>query len=192
MTFDVKITSTNFITFALWAQGELIYLYMYVSEVLGYHGGWILTKNGKKLMETLTAAVSFTQKILSAKLVYILCCSTLHLLDLQIFLLPCLKKPERENLEVEQVCGPARRPCKPLFWVFTACKQMKKPRDKMRIHLCCSTTHGRAKLVPHWISRFDQIFTSPASSKTKTDNKFSCVFVWTWRLTKAKLVNNKS
>ena len=27
----------------------------------------------------------------------------------------------------------------------------EKPRDKIRIHLGCSTTHGRAKLVPHWI-----------------------------------------
>ena len=25
----------------------------------------------------------------------------------------------------------------------------KKLRDKMRIHLGCGTTHGRAKLVPH-------------------------------------------
>ena len=24
---------------------------------------------------------------------------------------PCLKKPERENLEVEQACGPASGPC---------------------------------------------------------------------------------
>ena len=27
----------------------------------------------------------------------------------------------------------------------------EKPRDKMRIHLGCSTTHCRVKLVPHWI-----------------------------------------
>ena len=68
----------------------------------------------------------------------------------------------------------------------------EKPRDKMRIHLGCSTTHGRVKLVPHWIPQFHQIFTSSASSKTKTDKKFFCVFVWTWRRAKAKLANNKS
>ena len=44
----------------------------------------------------------------------------------------------------------------------------EKPRDKMRIHLGCSTTHSRVKLVPH----FHQIFTSSAASKTKTDNNF--------------------
>ena len=54
----------------------------------------------------------------------------------------------------------------------------EKPRDKMRSHLGCSTTHGRAKFVPHWIPQFHQIFTSSASS--------------TWRRAKAKLVNNKS
>ena len=42
----------------------------------------------------------------------------------------------------------------------------------MRIHLGCSTTHGRAKLVPHCIPKFHQIFTSTASTKTKTDKKF--------------------
>ena len=68
----------------------------------------------------------------------------------------------------------------------------EKPRDKMRIHLGCSTTHGRAKLVPHWIPQFHQTFSSSASSKTKTDRKFSCVFVRTWGRAKAKLVNNKS
>ena len=56
------------------------------------------------------------------------------------------------------------------LWVFTACKQLEKPRDKMRIHLGCSTTHGRAKLIPH---QFHPIFTSSASSKTKTDMKKS-------------------
>ena len=68
----------------------------------------------------------------------------------------------------------------------------EKPKDKMRIHLGCSTTHSRAKLVPYWILQFHQIFTSSASLKTKTDKKFSCVFVRTWRRAKAKLVNNKS
>ena len=68
----------------------------------------------------------------------------------------------------------------------------EKPKDKMRIHLGCSTTHGRAKLVPYWILQFHQIFTSSASLKTKTDKKFSCVFVRTWTRAKAKLVNNKS
>ena len=68
----------------------------------------------------------------------------------------------------------------------------EKSRDKMRIRLGCSTTHGRPKLVPHWIPQFHQIFTSSASSKTKTDKKFSCVFVRTSRRTKAKLVSNKS
>ena len=28
----------------------------------------------------------------------------------------------------------------------------------MRIHLGCSTTHGRAKLVPHWIPLFPSDF----------------------------------
>ena len=48
------------------------------------------------------------------------------------FLLPCLtlKKPERENLEVEQACRPASGPCKPVFWVFSACKQMKNRETK--------------------------------------------------------------
>ena len=71
----------------------------------------------------------------------------------------------------------------------------EKPRNKMRIHLGCSVTHECAKLVPHWIPQFHQIFTSSsssASSKTKTDKKFSCIFVRTWRRAKAKLVNNKS
>ena len=65
------------------------------------------------------------------------------------------------------------------------------PRDKMRIRFGCSTTHGRAKLVPHWIPQFHQTFSSSAS-KTKTEKKFSCVFVRTRRRAKAKLVNNKS
>ena len=59
----------------------------------------------------------------------------------------------------------------------------------MTIHLGCITTHGRAKPIPH---QFHQIFTSSASSKTKTDKKFFCVFVRTWRKAKAKLANNKS
>ena len=67
----------------------------------------------------------------------------------------------------------------------------EKPRDKMRIHHGCSTTHGRAKFVLHWIPQFHQIFTSSVSSKTKTDKKFSCVFIRTWRA-KAKLVKSKS
>ena len=41
-----------------------------------------------------------------------------------------LKKPERENLEVEQACGPVSGPCKPVFRVFTACKQMKNRGTK--------------------------------------------------------------
>ena len=67
-----------------------------------------------------------------------------------------------------------------------------KPRDEMCIHLGCSTTHGHLNLVPHWIPQFHQIFTSSASSKTKTDKKLFCVFVRTWRRAKAKLTNNKS
>ena len=65
------------------------------------------------------------------------------------------------------------------LWVFTDCKLMKNQGTKMHIHLGCSMTHGRAKLVPHWIPQFHQIFTSSASSKTKTDKKFSYVFVRT-------------
>ena len=77
--------------------------------------------------------------------------------------------------------------------VSVHCVQInEKLRDKMRIHLGCSTSHGRAKLVPHWIPQFHQTFSSSASSKTKTDRKFSCVFVRTWRRAKAKVVNNKS
>ena len=68
----------------------------------------------------------------------------------------------------------------------------EKSRDKMRIHLGCSTTHARAKLVPHWIPQFHQIFTSSASTKTKTDKKFFCIFVRTCRRAKARLANNKS
>ena len=30
----------------------------------------------------------------------------------------------------------------------------EKPRNKMRIHFGCSTTHGHTKLGPHWIPRF--------------------------------------
>ena len=97
------------------------------------------------------------------------------------------QKPERENLEVEQECGPASRPCKLVFWVFTACKQMKNRGTKCTFIL----THGRAKLVPHWIPQFHHIFTSLASLKMKTDKRFSCVFVQIWRRAKAKLINNK-
>ena len=94
------------------------------------------------------------------------------------------QKPERENLEVEQECGPASRPCK---LVFTACKQMKNRGTKCTFIL----THGHAKLVPHWIPQFHHIFTSLASLKMKTDKRFSCVFVQIWRRAKAKLINNK-
>ena len=68
----------------------------------------------------------------------------------------------------------------------------EKPRDKIGIHLGCSTTHARAKLVPHWIPQFHQISTSSASSKTKTDKNLFCIFVRTWGRAKAKLANNKS
>ena len=118
-------------------------------------------------------------------------CSTLHLFDLQIFFITmpqeariCRKgKILRWNKHVGQLADA----------VSVHCPQTnEKPRDKMRIRLGCSTTHGRPKLVPHWIPQFHQIFTSSASSKTKTDQKFSCVFVQTWRRAKAKLANNKS
>ena len=48
----------------------------------------------------------------------------------------------------------------------------EKPRDKMRIHLGRSMTHGRVKLVPHWIPQFYQNFTSSASSKWKWTRNF--------------------
>ena len=64
--------------------------------------------------------------------------------------------------------GTSMQATKRTLWVFTACKQLK-PRDKMCIHLGCSMTHGRAKLIPHWIPHFHQIFTPLASSKTKMD-----------------------
>ena len=68
----------------------------------------------------------------------------------------------------------------------------EKPRDEMRIHLCCSTTHGRAKLVPRLIPQFHQIFSSSASSKTKTNKKFSRVFVRTWKELKLSLSTTKA
>ena len=106
-----------------------------------------------------------------------------HLYDLQIFFITTLKKPEKENLEVEKHAGQQADP------VSVHCLQTnEKPRDRMRIHLGCSTTHGHAKLVPHWILHFHQIFTSSTSSKKKTDKKFSYVFFRTWRRAKAKLV----
>ena len=85
-----------------------------------------------------------------------------------------------------QACGLASGPCE-----CSLPANKWKLRDKMHIHFGCSMTHRRAKLVPHWIPQFHQIFTSLASSKMKTDKKFSCVFVWTWRRAKDKLVNNK-
>ena len=71
----------------------------------------------------------------------------------------------------------------------------EKLRDKMHIHLGCSTTHGRVKLIPHWIPQFHQIFTSSASSKMEMDKEFSCVFVRTLRRTacsQQKLTSDKN
>ena len=54
--------------------------------------------------------ISFTQKILSAELVL----TPLRAPDIFYNILQ-EAKPERENLEVEQACRPARGPCKPVF-----------------------------------------------------------------------------
>ena len=43
---------------------------------------------------------------------------------------PCIKKPERKNLEVEQACRPASGPCKPVSWVFNDGEQMKNRGTK--------------------------------------------------------------
>ena len=108
------------------------------------------TKNFEKVCMW-TAAISFAQKILSAELVL---CFTLHLFDLQIFFITM----PQEARKGKSWGGTSMRATKRILWVFTACKQLEKPRDKMRILLGCSTTHGRAKLVPHWIPQSHQTF----------------------------------
>ena len=136
----------------------------------------------------LAAVISFTQKILSAELV--LYCTTLHLFNLQISFITIPREAGRGKFW-GGTSIPASKRTSQASVLSVRCLQLneRKPRDKIRIHLDCSTTHGRAKLVPHWIPQFRHIFTSSASSKTKTDKKFSCVSVRRWRRTKAKLVN---
>ena len=132
--------------------------------------------------------ISFTQKILSAELV--LCCTTLHLFDIQMSFITIPQEARREKFRGGTSIRASKRTLQASV-LSVRCLQTneRKPRNKIRIHLDCSTTHGRGKLVPHWIPQFRQIFTPSASSKTKTDKKFSCVSVRTWRRTKAKLVN---
>ena len=134
-----------------------------------------------------TAAISFAQKILSAELVL---CSTLHLFDLHnLFNL----YNHAARSQKGKILRWNKHACRQADPVSVHCLQTnEKPKDKMCIRLGYSTTHGRAKLVPHWIPQFHQIFTSSASWKTKTDKKFFSVFVRTWRRAKAKLANNKS
>ena len=96
---------------------------------------------------------------------------TLHLFDLEIFFITM----PQEARKGKSWGATSMRASK---WTLQAsvlsvhCLQTnEKRRDKMRIH-------------PHWIPQFHQIFTSSASSKTKMDEKFYCVFVWTRRRAK--------
>ena len=110
----------------------------------------------------------------------------------EIFFFITMPQEARKGKSRGGTLKPASGPCKPVFWVFTACKQMKNRGIKCVFILVVVRPTGRAKLVPYWIPQFHQIFTSSASSKTKTDKEFSCVFFRTWRWTKAKLISNKS
>ena len=153
---------------------------------------WDCYRSGDKIPRTLKR---FVCKLLRFLLRWRFCrqnwpvlCSTLHLFDLQIFF--CNRASRSQTGKILRWNKHAGRQADP---VSVHCLQTtEKSRDKMRIHLGCSTTHGRAKLVPHWIPQFHQIFTSSASTKTKTDKKFFCIFVRTCRRAKARLANNKS
>ena len=107
------------------------------------------------------------------------------LLNVTPFLSPCLKKPERENLEMEKTCGTASGPCKPVFWVFTAWgTKCAFILVVVRPTVMQSSVHTEF---------FSFVRFSPLRLLQRRKwTKFSWVFVRTWRGTKAKLVNNKS
>ena len=69
---------------------------------------------------------------------------------------PCLKKPEMENLDHASrsqnrtILRCNKHADQQVDPVAVYCLQTNgKPRNKMRIHLGCSMTHGRAKHFPH-------------------------------------------
>ena len=125
------------------------------------------------------------RKILSAELVL---CSTLHLFDLQIFFITV----PQEARKGKSWGGTSMRATKRILWVFTACKQMKNRGTKCAfILVVVRPTIVQSSFHTEFLSPI-RLFSSSASTKTKTDKEFSCVFVRTWRRATAKLVNNKS
>ena len=120
------------------------------------------------------------------------CCSTLHLFGFQVSFTTKPQVARKGKSRGETSMWASRQTLQARLLSVHHLQTNEKLRDKMCIHLDCSATHGRAKLVPHWIPQFHQIFTYLAPSKMKTDDKFSCVFTWTWKKTKGNLVNNKS
>ena len=80
------------------------------------------TKSFEKVC-ILTAAISFTQKILTAELVL---CSTLHLFDLQTFFITMPQEARKRK----SWGGTSMRASKRTPWVFTAFKQLKSRGTK--------------------------------------------------------------
>ena len=150
----------------------------------------VLSFEGQKKYQTFekvcmeTAAISFTQNILSAE--FVLCCWALHLFYLQISFITMPQEARKGNLEVEQASGPASWPCKPVFWVFTVCKQTKTRGTKWAFILGgVRSTVAQSSFHTEFLS---SIRFSPLRflRRRKRTNTFLA-----WR-TKAKLVNNKS
>ena len=90
-----------------------------------------------------------------------------------------LKKPERENLEVEQACGLVSGPCKPVFHVFTACKQMKNRGTKCAFILV--VVRSTVAQSPFHTEFLSSIRLSPLRllRRRKQTRNFLCVFVRT-------------
>ena len=108
----------------------------------------------------------------------VLCCSTLHLFDLQIFLITMPQEAKKGTCQGGTSIWASKRTLQANVLSVHCLQTNEKPRDKMGIHLGCSTAHGHTKLIPHWNPQFHQIFNSSVSSKTKTDKEFSCLFTF--------------
>ena len=154
---------------------------------------WLMTTWNKQtsiiLAQTSATVLSFEEKNIRAlkKFVYKLlwflllkrlCCSTLHLFDLQIFLITMPQETRKGTCQGGTSMWASNRTLQANTPSVHCLQTNEKPRNKMGIHLGCNTTHGHAKLIPNWNPQFHQIFTSSASSKTKTDKEFSCLFTF--------------